>query len=176
MRNNTRALIGGAAVIGCAAGLIAGVVPATAAPQNSPGVVLSVNDDPANRSNYLLRIEGKLPMSEGDAYDRLAHLGPGGGMDYIVYADDPGDNDQPIGMPHGYPGAPGPAGGLVIATPYGLSFMREISVPRGDLDEDFCFSWGCGDDTDEVYVKVRFVQGNGVPDLGAYTNPVSRKF
>ncbi|OBK75262.1 hypothetical protein [Mycobacterium sp. 1274761.0] len=176
MKNSTTALIGGAAVIAAAAGLTTGDVCASAAPQNSPGVVLSVTDDPANPANYLLRVEGKLPMSEGDAYDRLAHLAPGGGMDYIVYADDPGDNDNPIGLPHGYIGAPGPAGGLLIATPYGLSFTREISVPRGDLNEDFCFSFGCGDDTDEVYVKVRFVQGNGVPELRAYTNAVSGTF
>jgi hypothetical protein len=156
--------------------MTAGLAPASAAPQNSPGVVLNVKDDPANPANYLLRIEGKFPMSEGSAYERLKTMAPSGGMDYIVHADDPGDSDGRIGMPHGYVGAPGPPGGLVIATPYGLSFMREISVPRGDLNEDFCFSSGCGDDTDEVYVKVRFVQGNGVPDLGAYTNPISGKF
>jgi hypothetical protein len=38
----------------------------------------------------------KFPMSEGAAYDRLNHLGPSGGMDNVVYADDPGQNDPVI--------------------------------------------------------------------------------
>jgi hypothetical protein len=169
-------LIGGAAIVAASMGLTVGLAPASAAPQSSPGTTLSIVDDPANPAQYILRIQGKLPMSEGDAYDRLNHLGPGGGMDYIIYADDPGENDNPIGSPRGFIGAPGPAGGAVIATPNGLSFFRELTVTRGDLNEDFCFSSGCGDDTDEVYVKVRFVQGNGQGDLRAYTNPVSGKF
>lgn len=155
-----------------------GTVPgvASAAPTASPGVTLRITDDPANPANYVLRIEGKFPMSEGAAYDRLNNLGPSGGMDYIVYADDPGEGDSMIGGPHGYVGAPGPTGGLVIATPAGLAFMRELRLPKGDLNEDFCFSSGCDGDTDEVYVKVRFVQGTGAGDLAAYSNAVSDEF
>lgn len=105
--------------------VMTGVVPASAAPQQSPGVSLSIKDDPANPANYLLWIQGKFPMSEGAAYDRLDNLAPGGGMDYIVFADDPGDADARIGMPHGYIGRPGPAGGGVLATPGGLAFYRQ---------------------------------------------------
>ncbi len=60
-------------------------------------------------------------------------------------------------------------------SPFGIRFLREFTVPRGDLNEDFCFSSGCDGDTDEVYVKVRFVQA-GTGDLLAYTNAVSGKF
>jgi hypothetical protein len=49
-----------------------------------------------------------------------------------------------------------------------LNFFRQISVPKDDLDED--------DGTDEVYVKVRFVPGNGAGDLRAYTQPISGGF
>jgi hypothetical protein len=174
---NIGSMIGGAAIVAASIGLTAGVVgPASAAPQNSPGVILNITDDPASPANYILRVEGKFPMSEGAAYDRLKNLAPSGGMDYVIYADDPGENDGLIGPARGFVGAPGPSGGLLIATPYGLSFMREISVPKADLNEDFCFSSGCDGDTDEVYVSARFVQGNGAGDLRAYTNPISGRF
>lgn len=170
-----RSVAAGAAVI-AAIGLTAGLAPASAAPRPSPGVTLGIADDPANSANYLLTIRGLFPMSEGAAYDRLTNLAGGGGMDYIVYADDPGGDDGRIGNPHGFLGTPGPPGGVLIATPDGLSFSRQISVPKGQLDEDFCFSFGCSDDTDEVYVFARFVQGNGAGPLGAYTNAISGKF
>jgi hypothetical protein len=174
---NIGSMIGSAAVVAAIVGLTAGLAPASAAPQQSPGVTLTIKGDPANPGNSILRIEGTFPMSEGDSHDRVNNMTPGGGMDYIVHADDPGDDrDYPIGMPHGYIGMPGPDGGFMTASPFGIRFLREISVPKGELDEDFCFSSGCGDDTDEVYVKVRFVQGNGAGDLAAYTNAISGKF
>jgi hypothetical protein len=156
------------ALIGVALGLTAGLAPASAAPQPSPGVTLGVTIDPANPANYVVRVQGKFPMSEGDAYDRLDHLGPGGGMDYTVYADDPGENDGPIGIPHGFIGRPGPPGGSVLATPAGLAFFRDISVPKSDLNED--------DGTDEIYVRVRFVSGNGAGDLRANSEAISADF
>jgi hypothetical protein len=166
---NVGSVIGGAAVVAAAIGLTVGLAPASAAPQASPGVSLTLNGlDPANPANWLLRIQGKFPMSEGAAYDRINHLGPGGGMDYIVYADDPGENDAMIGSPHGYIGSPGPTGGDLIATPYGIAFFREISVPKSQLNED--------DGTDEIYVKVRFVQGTGAGDLRANTGSYSWNF
>jgi hypothetical protein len=167
---NVGSLIGGAAVVASAIGLTTGfAAPASAAPQQSPGVHLSkVAVDPANSANYVLKIEGTFPMSEGDAYDRVNHLGPGGGMDYIIYADDPGENDAMIGSPHGYIGVPGPDGGWVTASPFGIRFLREISVPKSQLNED--------DGTDEIYVKVRFVQGTGAGDLRANTGSVSWNF
>ena len=73
-----------------------------------------------------------------------------------------------IGSPHGYTGMPGPDGGFMTASPFGIRFLRGISVPKGDLDED--------DGNDEVFVKVRFVQGTGAGDLAAYTNAISGKF
>lgn len=167
--NNIGARIGGATVVAVAVGLTAGLAPASAAPQQSPGVHLSrVAVDPSNPANYVLKIEGTFPMSEGDAHDRVNHLGPGGGMDYIVYADDPGENDPMIGSPHGYIGVPGPDGGWMTASPFGIRFLREISVPRSQLDED--------DGTDEIYVRVRFVQGTGAGDLRANTGPYSWDF
>ncbi|MDA2894540.1 hypothetical protein PDG61_26770 [Mycolicibacterium sp. BiH015] len=163
-----RSLIGTATAIVATATFIAGPAPATAAPQHSPGTTLGVTADPDNTAHYIVTIRGLFPMSEGAAYDRLNHIAAGGGMDYVIYADDPGEGDAMIGSPHGYIGAPGPAGGLVIATPNGIAYMRTISVPRSALDED--------DGTDEIYASARFVQGGGAGDLRAYTVPVSGDF
>lgn len=154
-----------------------GSPPAIAAPQQSPGVTLAYSRSASNPGNAVLSVRGVFPMSEGAAYDLLDHLGPGGGVDFVVYADDPGENDARIGNPHGYIGRPGPPGGAILATPNGLAFYREIEVPRGDLDEDFCFSSGCShDDVDEVYVGVRFVPGTGAGELRANTNAISGRF
>ena len=165
--NNISSLIGGEAVVAISVALTAGLAPSSAAPQNSPGVIMGVHDDPGNSANYVVRVQGKFPMSEGDAYDRLNHLSAGGGIEYTIYADDPGENDSIITSP-GFVGSPGPTGGALIATPYGISFMREISVPRSKLNED--------DGADELYTRVRLVQGNGVPDLRGNTNAVSGDF
>ena len=54
--------------------------------------------------------------------------------------------------------------------------MRQLSVPKSELNEDNDTFWPTGDETDEVYVFVRFVQGNGAGPLGAYTNAVSGEF
>ncbi|MGE0219700.1 hypothetical protein [Mycolicibacterium sp.] len=176
MHTKFTTLVGCTAVVaaGLTATLTAGV--ATAAPQASPGVTLAVRPIPGDPANYIVRVQGKFPMSEGAAYDRIDNMGPGGGMDYIVYGDDPGSDDAPVGSPHGFIGAPGPPGGLVIATPDGIAFMRELRVPKVDLDEDICFSSGCDGDGDEIYVKVRFVQGTGAGDLVAYSAAVSGEF
>ena len=40
-------------------------------------------------------------MSEGAAYDRLNNLAPGGGMDYVIFADDPGETIVASGCPTG---------------------------------------------------------------------------
>jgi hypothetical protein len=96
---NVGSLIGGAAVVAAAIGLTAGLAPASAAPQQSPGSVLSY-----------LRV-----------------------------------------------------------TPSGLQLYREIYVPTDQLNED--------DGTDKVYVRVRFVPGNGAGgDLRANTNAISGQF
>ena len=100
-------------------------------------------------------------MSEGDANDKVDHMTPSGGMDYIFYADDPGENDAMIGSPHAYIGMPGPDGGFMTASPFGIRFLRQISVPKSQLNED--------DGADEIYVKVRFVQGTGASPLVAYS-------
>jgi hypothetical protein len=162
-------------VVAVSVGLTAGLAPASAAPHQSPGVSLTIADDPANPANYVLEIRGTFPMSEGAAYDRLNNLAPSGGMDYRIHADDPGENDGLI-RALGFAGKPGPAGGSLLANADGLRFFRFLSVPKGDLNEDFCFSSGCDGDTDEVYVQVRFVQGNGAGDLRANTNPISGEF
>lgn len=166
----------GVAVAATSVAMSAGSLPASAAPPQSPGVTLAIAKNPADNDTYVLTVRGVLPMAEGAARDRLNNLAAGGGMDYLVYADDPGENDVRIGSPHGFPGTPGPPGGVLIATPAGLSFIRHFTVPGYQLNEDFCFSSGCGDDTDEIYVFARFVQGNGAGPLGAYTNVVSGKF
>jgi hypothetical protein len=148
-------------------GLTAGLVPAAAAPQASPGVILGVSADPANPANWIVKIEGKFPMTEDSAYERLRNLGPGGGIEYTVHADDPGENDPVITSP-GFIGAPGPAGGAILATPAGLAFYRYLSVPRSDLNED--------DGMDEIYVRVRFVQQGGVPDLRANSEAIAGEY
>ncbi|OAN40106.1 hypothetical protein [Mycolicibacterium iranicum] len=162
-----RSLVGAAAVAATAASLT-GPASAYAAPTSSPGTTLGVAADPGNSANYIVTIRGLFPMSEGAAYDRLNHIAAGGGMDYVIYADDPGEGDSMIGSPHGYLGAPGPTGGLVIATPNGIAYMRTISVPRSALNED--------EGTDEIYASARFVQGGGAGDLRAFTVPVSADF
>ncbi|WP_102144851.1 hypothetical protein [Mycobacterium hubeiense] len=168
-------MVGAAAAAALAATV--GLVPASAAPPQSPGVTLTMRgDDPANGGNYLLWVQGVFPMSEGSAHDRINNLGSSGGIDYLVFADDPGEDDGRIGFPHGFIGAPGPPGGYLYANTNGIHFGRHLSVPKHQLDEDFCFSSGCGDDTDEVYVLARFVPGNGAGPLGAHTNAITGKF
>jgi hypothetical protein len=67
-------------------------------------------------------------------------------MDYVIYADDPVENDAS-----------------------GLQFYREIYVPTDQLNED--------DGTDDVYVRVRFVPGDGAGgDLRANMTAISGQF
>ncbi|BBY79093.1 hypothetical protein H7I53_16965 [Mycolicibacterium pulveris] len=174
-------VLGGAAVIAATVGLTAGLAPASAAPQQSPGVTLTLRGaDPAVQGNLLFWIQGVFPMSEGSARDRIDNLGSSGGMDYIVFADDPGEPDSRIGPPHGFIGAPGPPGGYLYAGQAGIHFGRHLSIPEHLLNEDKCFddgSVGCttGRRIDEIYVSARFVQ-SGTGSLLAYTNPVSAQF
>ena len=159
-------VIGGAAVVASAVGLTVGLAPASAAPQASPGVIVGVTADSANPPNYVVKIQGKFPMSEGEAYERLRNLGSPVAIEYTLCADDPGENDQIITSPR-FPGTPGPSGGSLAATPSGLGFIRFLSVPRNQLNED--------NGTDEIYFRVRFLQ-QGVGELHANSEAVSGSF
>jgi len=166
-------LAAAAALAATAIGLTAGLAPASAAPPQS-GANLTIITDPANGANYRVTVNGKFSMDEYDAHGFINNLGTGarpGGVDYGITADDPDSNDEMIGLAHQYR-VPGPRpGGYLIAQSDGIYFFQEISVPKGDLNEDD----GVFDDTDEIYVQVNFVDGDGGIRT-AYSNAVSGTF
>ena len=158
------ALLSGAATSGAVVALTAGVALAAAAPAQS-GASLFVCRDVANSSNYRMTIKGVFPMQQPDAVGFLTHVNDGintgqgpGGMIYHLEADDgngwPGDPSIAYSF---VPGAQVDAEGYVKAGPGGLEYLREISVPRGDFDEDT----GPINEEDEIYAVATFRDGDG---------------
>ncbi len=164
-RKKMTALLGGVVMISTVVGLTNGVAPALASPAQS-GASLSVNEDPGNHANYRLAIKGVFPMEQADAVGYLIHIndgirpgGPGqGGMIYHLEADDgngwPGD--QSIANPF-FPGTQTDGEGYLRATPEGIEYLREISVPKKALDEDN----GPINEEDEIYAVATFRDGDG---------------
>jgi len=175
---NAPSLIGGAAVLAAATiGLTTGLAPASAAPTQTPGVNLNVLQDPANAAQYRAQVRGVFPMNEYDAHGFINNLDTGngayGGIGYNIFGDDPDSNDPLLGDHFYYNGPRNEGGGYLIAQPDGISYYQDISVPKYLLDEDFDFDGGT--ETDEIYVEVKFVDGDGGVRK-AYTNAVSRVF
>jgi len=173
---NIPSLIGGAAVLAAATiGLTAGLAPASAAPTQTPGTTLAVTPDAANGENYRrVTVKGMFPMNEYDAHGFINNLGTGtlpggGGINYIVLGDDPDSNDHAIGSAFHRAGTR--STGYLTAKSDGIHFFQIISMPKNHLNEDD----GAFDDTDEVYVEARFVDGDG-GTRSAFTNPVTGTF
>jgi hypothetical protein len=159
-------LLGGAAAISTIVALTAGAATSAASPAQS-GATLYVCQDVGNPSNYRVSIKGVFPMQQPDAVGFLTHIndgkyptGPGpGGMIYHVAGDDgngwPGDRDI---LPSTFvPGAQVDGEGYVKAGPDGLEYLREISIPRKNFDEDN----GLINDEDEIYAVAMFRDGDG---------------
>ncbi|BDX33054.1 hypothetical protein TUM20985_36010 [Mycobacterium antarcticum] len=155
----------GAAVLGTVVAMTAGLAPAAASPKQS-GAQLFVNEDRGNPANYRLAIKGVFPMEQADAVGYLIHIndgdhpgGPGrGGMIYHLQADDgngwPGDSAL---VSEFLPGTQTDGEGYLRATPAGIEYLREISVPKKVLDEDT----GPINEEDEIYAVATFRDGDG---------------
>jgi len=163
-RKKIGSLMGGVATIAAVVGLTAGLAPAAAAPAQS-GATLYVCQDVNNPDNYRMTIKGVFPMQQADAVGFLVHVNDGqhsgngpGGMIYHLEADDgngwPGDQGIAGGF---FPGAQVDAEGYVKAGPGGLEYLREISIPRNEFDED----GGPINEEDEIYAVAAFRDGDG---------------
>jgi hypothetical protein len=165
-RKTIAALMGGAATLAAVVGLTAGAAPASAAPAQS-GATMYVYEDPKNPNNFRVSIKGVFPMQQPDAAGFLVHVndgnypgGPGqGGMIYHLVGDDdrgfPGDATL---IPSTFvPGAQVDVEGYLRAGPEGLEYLREISVPKGEFNEDD----GVFNEGDEIYAVADFRDGDG---------------
>jgi hypothetical protein len=161
-------LIGGAATLAAVVGMTAGLTAATAAPSQTPGATLSVvPQDIAGPEYDHIILYGLYPMQEPDAVGFITHLNDNGcgGMHYTVWGDD--GNEQYL-FDRNFPGTHEDIQGFLRASNRGLEYRREFSLPRGTLDED-------KDGTDEVFVRVRFVDGDCVSRV-QNTNVVAGNF
>jgi hypothetical protein len=158
-------------------GLTAGLAPASAAPTQTPGVHLNIIQSPHNDGAYIVQVRGVFPMNEYDAHGFINNLDTGtgahGGIGYKIFGDDSGSNDQLRGEQFIGNGPRNGAGGYLLAKPEGISYYQDITVNKDQLDEDFDFQGGT--ETDEIYVEVKFIDGDGGVRK-AYTNEVSRVF
>jgi hypothetical protein len=156
-------VIGVAAVVATGLGLTAGLIPASAAPTQN-GANLQIYADSANSANVRIRVEGVFKMSEHDAHGFINNLNTGakpGGIVYYYFADDPGQNDVDVTASRWFPGAGAHDGGYLRAESDGIHYYQEISVPKGDLNEDPNYF----DDNDEIYVQASFIDGDGLARL-----------
>jgi hypothetical protein len=158
-RTKRTAVRSGAAVIGTVFGLTAGLAPAAAAPTPS-GATLFFCKDFVNTGNYRMTVRGVFPMAEADAVGYLVHINDNpalpGGMKYRMTGDDGGDGDDPRFYDY-FPGGGETFDGYLKATPQGLAYMRVISIPRTQFDEDNNLL----DDQDEVYAEATFKDADG---------------
>lgn len=173
-------LRGGVAVIGAVAGLTVAVATAAAAPAPS-GTTLYICQDVKNSGNYRMSIKGVFPMQQADATGYLIHVndgirpgGPGpGGMIYHIVADDgdgwPGDRD--IAPSTFAPGTQTDGEGYLRPGPDGIEYLREISVPRKNFDEDT----GPINTDDELYAVAMFRDGDGGERI-AFSQKIVRHF
>jgi hypothetical protein len=165
---NIPSLVGATVVAAAAVGLTAGLAPASAAPAQS-GANLYIYPDPANSANYRVTIKGMYPMSEYDAHGYIININNGqteGHMVYDIYGDD-GRPDY-ITPARKYPGAGADTEGYLRAESDGIHFLREISLPKGELNEDT-------DGVDEIYTRALFVDSDW-GTRSAYTNVVTGTF
>jgi hypothetical protein len=171
-------LVAAAAVAVTAIGLTAGLGTASAAPTQTPGTTLVIIPDHLNGPDYVrVNVKGVFPMNEYDAHGFINNLDTGtlpegGGINYILLADDPDSNDSAIGAYFYRAGTQ--STGYLTAESDGIHFFQIISVPKGLLNEDDGVI-DAMDDTDEVYVDARFVDGDG-GQRSAYSNVVNGTF
>jgi len=151
-RNKIASAVSGATLIAAAIGMTAGVVPASAAPSQSPGSTLTIVDQNiTGAGTNRIIVQGVYPMQKPDAVGYLNNLTAGcGGMHYIVWGDDGGEQYL---FDRNYPGAHNDIDGFVRATDRGLEYQQQFVVPASVLNED-------ADGTDEVFVRARFVDGD----------------
>ncbi len=150
-------MLGGVAVFGTAAGLTSGLTLAAAAPAPS-GATFFFCKDFVNTGNYRFTIRGVFPMQEADAVGYLVHLNDTqvpGGMKYRLSGDDDGGGHD--FFYNYFPGSGTSYEGYLKASPQGLEYLREISIPRTQFDEDS----GVFDDQDEVYATATFRDADG---------------
>jgi hypothetical protein len=167
-RKTIASLMGGAAMVAAVVGMTAGLAPASAAPSPTPGATLSVTPQDIVGPNYdRIILYGVYPMQEPDAVGFITHLNDNGcgGMHYTVWGDD--GNEQYL-FDRNFPGTSEGIEGFLRASNRGLEYRRELVLPRGTLDED-------KDGTDEVFVRVRFVDGDCVSRV-QNTNVVTGNF
>ncbi len=163
-----------AAVAAVTAGLAVGVAsPAAAAPDQTPGMTLTIHKPSNYNGYYKAYISGVFPMSQADAQWHVANVG-NGGVWYDLFGDDPGVGDDrrmswidrgaslPAEKPDRY----------LYAAPDGLRYFRSFLVGDHTLDEDD--SWT--DDTDEIYARAWFVDRNNQYWWPSTSNVVVRNF
>jgi hypothetical protein len=146
-----------AIAVALGAGLAVATTPATAAPAQS-GARLFVYTDPASPETTRVTVEGVFPMSEADAVGYLNNIYTGkqpGGMEYVYYKDDSGDDDR--GTVRWIAGNGSFDGYSLTATRDGVRHTFITYLPTDYLNEDT----GAFDDDDEIYVKATFVDADG---------------
>lgn len=156
-RNKIASLVGGAAVLATAVGMTGGLAPAAAAPKQD-GATLSIVDDRLYPKNYLVTVSGNFPMEQADAQGFLNNLNTGkckGGLSYYIQADDGNSHPNYI-YDERYWGEYANVRGHWSATPKGMSYLHEFTVPKSKFNEDD----GLFDDTDEIYAQVSFNDGD----------------
>jgi hypothetical protein len=148
-----------AAVAAVTVGLSAGVAaPASAAPDPTPGTALSIHGPTDSSGHHEVQVSGVFAMSQADAQHHVARLGDGG-VRYEIVHDDHGAGDivESSWVDRGTSRPGEEPGRSFHATPEGLRFTTSVLVERDALDEDD--RWA--DRTDEVYVRVSFVDRDG---------------
>ncbi|MDN5930969.1 MAG: hypothetical protein L0I24_07895 [Pseudonocardia sp.] len=110
-------------------------------------------------NQYRLTVDGVIPMTKADAQGFLDNLGSHGGMQFRIKGWDGFAGSHQLGTTYySSPSLPGThAGGWLYAGAEGIHFRREYQAPGSVLNEDR--SWSNQDD--EIYVNVRFVDGDG---------------
>ncbi|MDQ4116161.1 MAG: hypothetical protein M3235_04285 [Actinomycetota bacterium] len=108
---------------------------------------------------YRIIVDGVFAMTQSDAQGFLNNLGSRGGMQYRIMGWDGLSGGEERGTTYySGPSMPGThAGGWLYAGTEGIHFHREFQVSSSVLNEDT--GWFNYDD--EIYVRVRFVDGDG---------------
>jgi hypothetical protein len=145
-------LIGAVAACAAVIGMTAGLAPASAAPSQSPGTMLTIVDQNVTGAGYnRVIVQGTYPMEKPDAVGYLNNLSAGcGGMHYILWGDD--GNEQYL-FDRNFHGVHDDVDGFIRATDRGLEYWQQFVVPASVLNED-------NDGTDEVFARARFVDGD----------------
>ncbi|MEE3852558.1 hypothetical protein VZC37_19610 [Gordonia sp. LSe1-13] len=126
---------------------------AAAAPARTPGATLSIVDSNiTGAGKNRIIVYGVYPMQQPDAVGFVTHINDRGcgGMHYVVLGD---DGKEQYLYDRNFPGTSVGTEGFLRASNRGLEYLREMVVPSSILNED-------RDGTDEIFVRVRFVDGD----------------